>query len=75
MKPTGRETGVAGRKKKAARLETDGKRDCQKADPPDDRRVEETASAQVVLSVSPGPGSANRSGRTKWVTREGNAVP
>jgi len=40
MKPTDRKVGVAGRKRKAARPELDGKRDCQKADPPDDRRVE-----------------------------------
>jgi hypothetical protein len=40
MKPTDRKAGVAGRKRKAARLEKDGKRDCQKADPPDDRRAE-----------------------------------
>ena len=40
MKPTDRKVGIAGRKGKAARPEQDGKRDCQKADPPDDRRVE-----------------------------------
>ena len=45
MKPTDREIGVAGRKKKVARPETDGERNWLKADPPDTRRVEETASA------------------------------
>ena len=40
MKPTDRKVGVAGRKGKVARPEQDGERDCQKADPPDDERVE-----------------------------------
>jgi len=64
MKPADRKIGVAGRKRKAARLEKDGKRNCQKADPPDDRRRQKADSVQVVLSASLGPGSANRSGRT-----------
>ncbi len=69
MKPADRKVGVAGRKRKAARLEKDGERDCQKADPLDDRRWKKTASVQVVLSASLGPGSAKRSGRTIRVAR------
>ncbi len=75
MKPTGREAGIAGRDRKAARPTRNGRRGYRRADPPEGGEGGRKRPVSRWYGTRRPDRVLHSTGRTTGVTRWGNAIP